>query len=307
LVIGRRDVDGTNSLKQIQARIQALFNETAVTVEWADGPTARDTIRKFKNGTDRWIVAKEMISEGTNLPRLRIVVIVRDIGNRTFYEQLVHRVTRNDADDRPQDAIIIQLKLRHLHEWGTDLETQARIGWERQKQLRQNAGDGSGDGAIPKYIEGIAAELENESVVMEGEDFTDVDPTGRKLHSMIGNETKTSRWQLNKVLRGLGQLGVSFKGLSDAPSQDELFSIEEQFKRHKERALKSIRTAAVKLGGGEDTFRRVTAECKKAAGIRHRLDDVIRDYPKPIETIKAFEQAAYRALQRSQNQGELEL
>ncbi len=305
LVIGRRDVGETNSLKQIQSRIKALFNDTAVTVESADGPAARDAIRKFKYGTDRWIVAKEMISEGTNLPRLRIVVIVRDIGNRTFYEQLVHRVTRNDADDRPQDAIIVQLKLRHLHDWGTDLERQALIGWERRKQLHRNGGDGAGGGENAKYVEGIAAELENESVVMEGEDFTDVDPTGRKLHSLIGNETKTSRWQLNKVLRGLGKLGVSISGVSGAPGQDELFSIEEQFKRHKERALKAIRKAAINLGGGEDTFKRVTAECKRAASIRGRLDDVIRDHSHPIEAIKAFEQAAYRALQRSTRQGEL--
>jgi superfamily II DNA or RNA helicase len=307
LVIGRRDVGDINSLKQIQSRIRDLFGDTAVTVESADGPTARDAIRKFKYGTERWIVAKEMISEGTNLPRLRIVVILRDIGNRTFYEQLVHRATRNDADDRPQDAIIVQLKLRHLHEWGTDLERQALIGWERRKQQRKNDGAGAGDAVDRRYIEGIAAELENESVVMEGEDFTDVDPTGRKLQSMVGNEIKSSRWQINKILRGLGKLGVSFSGISAAPAQDELLSIEEEFKRRRERANAAIRKAGVNLGGGDETFKRLNAECKKAAGIRGRLDDVIRDNPKPIDAIKAFEQAAYRALQRSSRQGDLPL
>jgi hypothetical protein len=84
---------------------------------------------------------------------------------------------------------------------------------------------------------------------------------------------------------------------------DELFTVEEQFKRHYERALKSIRAAAINFGGG-DAFAKITAECKRAAGIKGKLQDVLRDHPKPLDAIKRFEQAASAVLQRSKQQQE---
>lgn len=302
LVIGRRDMAGEATLSRIKARIKALFQEDALTVESADGPAAREAIRRFKRGTDRWIVAKEMISEGTSLPRIRSVVILRDIGNRTFYEQLVHRITRNDADDRPQDAIIVQLKFPHLHAWGTDLENQATIAWEARKKIeKERERDGMGGHKDLPFIQGIAAEMQYETVVMEGDDFTDVDPTGRKIHAMVGQETKTSRWQLNKVLRGLSALGINLGGAAPENADKELgelFPVEEQFKRIKDRALTAVRATAVNLGGNH-AFGIVTAECKKEAGIKGKFENVLREHPKPLEAIKAFERAALNALRRS--------
>jgi hypothetical protein len=302
LVIGRRGAGELNSLVKIKERIATLFNETALTVESSDGPQARDQIRAFKNGSGRWIVAKEMISEGTNLPRLRIVVILRDIGNRTFYEQLVHRVTRNDADDCPQDAIIIQIKLPQLHEWGSNLENQALIGREKQQRNEEeNVGGGAQwDGDKP-LIEGICAELEDETVMIEGEDCTDVDPLGRRLHALVGLNTKTSRWQIDMMLKQLPNVGIDLNKATDS-AQDELFSVDQQFNRRYERALQSIRAAAFNLGGG-DAYKRVTAECKRAAGlVKYKLTDVIREHPKPLDAMKRFEQAAQQVLQRSKQQ-----
>jgi superfamily II DNA or RNA helicase len=302
LVIGRRNTNqaDNNSLDKIRERIQALFGDTATTVESADGSIAREAIKKFKYDTDQWIVAKEMISEGTNIPRLRIAVILRDIGNRTFYEQLVHRVTRNDADDRPQDAIIVQLHLPHLHEWGSDLERQALIGWNKRVQERAEQAEGSGSTSSQKYIEGISADLADETVVIEGEDFTTEDPIGRRLHDLIGGETKTSRWQLDKILKVLPNVGVSLDTATAPINGDELFSIEEQFTRHSERALKWCKTAARNIGG-ENAYAKVIAECKRSAGIRGKLSNVIRDHKKPIDAIKTFEAAAYRILQNSKS------
>jgi hypothetical protein len=309
LVIGRRDTDlGEASLDHIAERVWNLFRERATTVQSADGPDARQAIKQFKHGTGRWIVAKEMISEGTNLPRLRIAVILRDIGNRTFYEQLVHRVTRNDAEDRPQDAIVIQLQLRHLHAWGSDLERQALIGWQKHKQLRIAIGEGGDQSEDRKSIEGISADLIDETVIIEGDDFTREDPFGRRLHDMIGLETKTSRWQLDKMLKALPGVGISLEAASAPTAGDELLSAEEEFTRRRDRGMKWCKAAGQVLGGG-DAFKKVIYECKRSAGIGGSLENVIRDDPKAIAKIKAFETAAYRALQNAKKmnnpQGEL--
>lgn len=303
LVIGKRDTDGAeNTLENIAQRIQVLFGEFAVTVESADGPQCRRKILEFKRGTSRWIVAKEMISEGTNIPRMRTIVILRDIGNRTFYEQLVHRVTRNDADDRPQDAIIVQLQLPHLYEWGLDLEQQARIGWNKAK--REPTGEGPGaDGGQPT-IDGICATLSEEFVAIAGNDFTDVDPLARRLHNEVGDKTHTSRWQTNFILKGLGKLGIRLDGES-VPQDGQPFTIEEQFKRRKDNANKLIRKAAINLGRKEQHFKTLTWQCKKSAGIKGKLDNVLRDHPDPMAAIIRYEKAAKRALELSNQQRRL--
>lgn len=295
LVIGRRDLsEGDSSLSGIAERISALFSDDSVTVESADGPIARDTIRAFKKGKSNWIVAKEMISEGTNIPRLRIVVILRDIGNRTFYEQLVHRVTRNDANDRPQDAIIIQLQLPHLHEWGKDLERQALIGWQKRK--REQAGASDGGQSERKYIEGVSVDLESETVVMEGEDFTVEDPIGRNIHERIGLATKLSRWQINKVIKEAN------KETTTSAGTDEAFTIEEQCKRTLELGTRKCKAAAINFGGG-DAFKRIYAECKRAAGIRCKLDHLMKDHPNALGAAQAFLKAATRAFEQSKRVG----
>ena len=78
----------------------------------------------------------------------------------------------------------------------------------------------------------------------------------------------------------------------------ELFTVEEQFKRHKDRGLTACKATAQNLGG-DHAFGIVISECKKAAGIKGKFENVLREDPNPIEKIKAFEQAALRALKRS--------
>lgn len=293
LVVARRDSDeDTKTLQSVADRIEALFGERAVTVESADGPSARDTIRAFKRGDGKWIVAKEMISEGTNIPRLRVVLILRDIGNRTFYEQLVHRVTRNAADDRPEDAIIIQLKLPHLHAWGEDLERQAQIGWLKQK--RRVAPDPSGEPRHPPpAVDGICAEPGTEAVNIGGIDFSDSDPRARDMVEALVH-TRITRFQANEAIRFLGAVPPA-----SAMHDDEIRSIEDDFKAIYEAARKRVNAAAINMGGQKELYGKVMAECKRSAGIKGNIPDILRDHPKPLEAIRAFYRAAGVALNNS--------
>jgi superfamily II DNA or RNA helicase len=299
LVIGRRDdvSGGRNSLARIAGRISALFSEAAVTVESADSKGARRDIRAFKRGEGVWIVAKEMISEGTNIPRLRIVVILRDIGNETFYQQLVHRVTRNDAEDRPQDAIVIQAQFPWLHQWGSDLEKQAREGFDKQKRPPVPPGPSESDGLPQRYINGIGAYIGSEVVVIHGEDFTDEDPIGRKIFEMIGHETMQARWQIDKNLKALK--AIEADATSPFDGVQEALTVEEECEKFLELGNSKCRRAANNYGGSADNYRRIYASCKRAAGIKCELRDVIRDHPDPIGAARAFSNAATKAFLQS--------
>jgi hypothetical protein len=147
LVICANDRDDRQSIDQVKVRIRALFKEEPVSAQSSDGDEARDVIRRFKTSRDRWIVAKKMISEGTNLPRIRTVVLLTDITRQLNWTQIVHRSTRNEAEDRLQDALILQIDLPHLRKWATEIEEQINIGIEQLPKPGDS--DGMGEEGRP--------------------------------------------------------------------------------------------------------------------------------------------------------------
>jgi hypothetical protein len=60
----------------------------------SDRPEATTTIRNFTNSTDRWLIAVRMVSEGVDIPRLRILLYATNIRTRLFFQQAVGRVIR---------------------------------------------------------------------------------------------------------------------------------------------------------------------------------------------------------------------
>lgn len=298
LVIARRDADvnETKNLAEIKRRIDALFGEAAVTVESKDADS-RAAVRNFKKGLAKWIVAKEMITEGTNIPRLRVVLILRDIGNKTFYEQLIHRATRNDADDHLQDAIVIQAKFPNLHDWATQLEEQAQIAIDLRQKRDRGAG-GEGEHPAADTIEALFVEPDQEATVIEGDDFTEVDPMGRRLYELLGARTRTSRWQLDMILKEGQKIGLV---VTSTETTEETFTIDEKVTRLWDMGLKDCKRTAMNLGGGHEIFRKVIGEAKRSAGIKGKssAEDLLRDHPNPLQAVEAFYNAAHRAYLRS--------
>lgn len=212
LIVGQRNsVRSSDMLSHISARISTLFNIKAISVESTDGDDAKRAIKNFKRGKQEFIVSKEMISEGTNIPRIRIVCILRDIGNNTFYEQLVHRATRNDANDRPEDAIIIQLAYPNLVSWGAALEEESRLIWVPEETKDNNDNDGNNTESILPEIIGIEASLDgsNDGVIISGKDYSDTDPIAKILIDEESvAETGVNRVQINVILRKLTDRNV---------------------------------------------------------------------------------------------------
>lgn len=225
LIVGQRNsVRSSDMLSHISERLSTLFSIRAISVESADGDKAKREIKSFKSGKQKFIVSKEMISEGTNIPRIRIVCILRDIGNNTFYEQLVHRATRNDADDHPEDAIIIQLTYPNLVAWGATLEEESRLIWipEETKENNENEGNGNIGSILPEII-GIDASLDggNDGVIISGKDYSDTDPIAKILIDDVAS-TGINRAQLNVVLKSLTDRNVDIdQAMSVGVTEDE--------------------------------------------------------------------------------------
>ena len=64
------------------------------TVAVSEDPDASERISRFAASDDPWIVAVRMVSEGVDIPRLRIAVFATTTTTELFFRQAVGRVVR---------------------------------------------------------------------------------------------------------------------------------------------------------------------------------------------------------------------
>jgi len=64
------------------------------TIVLSDDPAASAQIERFSHGTSRWLVAVRMVSEGVDVPRLRVGVWATTTSTELFFRQAVGRLVR---------------------------------------------------------------------------------------------------------------------------------------------------------------------------------------------------------------------
>ncbi|HYH51420.1 MAG TPA: DEAD/DEAH box helicase [Acidimicrobiia bacterium] len=75
-------------------------------VATSDDPDASSRISRFTAGTDPWIVAVRMVSEGVDIPRLRVGVFATTTTTELFFRQAVGRLVRWTRGVRGQKAFL---------------------------------------------------------------------------------------------------------------------------------------------------------------------------------------------------------
>jgi superfamily II DNA or RNA helicase len=65
-----------------------------VRVAVSDDPSASKTIARFRNSRDHWLVAVNMVSEGVDIPRLRVGVYATNVQTEMYFRQVVGRLVR---------------------------------------------------------------------------------------------------------------------------------------------------------------------------------------------------------------------
>jgi len=76
------------------SRIMADRLRIRAVVATSDDPDASACISRFASGTDAWIVAVRMVSEGVDIPRLRVGVFATTTTTELFFRQAVGRLVR---------------------------------------------------------------------------------------------------------------------------------------------------------------------------------------------------------------------
>jgi superfamily II DNA or RNA helicase len=71
-----------------------------------DVPGARDLITRFRKSTAPWMVAVKMVSEGVDIPRLRVGVFAAATTTPMFFRQVVGRFVRVEPDEEDSTAYV---------------------------------------------------------------------------------------------------------------------------------------------------------------------------------------------------------
>lgn len=82
---------------QIARLLKKTLNENALIATYYEDD-ATHIIREFKTGTQKWIISVGMISEGTNIPRLRVCCHLTRVKTELYFRQVLGRILRSSGD-----------------------------------------------------------------------------------------------------------------------------------------------------------------------------------------------------------------
>lgn len=126
------DVDHARGIADLLKRRHGV---TAI-VATSDDPMASEKIADFAASRDPWIVAVRMVSEGVDIPRLRVAVYATNTVTELFFRQAVGRVVRWTPGQRRQKAFFFIPDDIRIRFFATDLAAQ------RTHSLRRREADG---------------------------------------------------------------------------------------------------------------------------------------------------------------------
>jgi len=128
----------------IAALIRRRLRTRAV-VATSDDPTASQKILDFTGSDDHWLVAVRMVSEGVDIPRLRVGVFATTTTTELFFRQVVGRFVRWQAGVGRQSAHLFIPDDVRLRSAASDIAADRRHSLRREERA-DRAGDAS-DGA----------------------------------------------------------------------------------------------------------------------------------------------------------------
>ena len=88
----------------------------------SDDPRSAEVIEAFRSSEDPWIVAVRQVSEGTDIPRLAVLVYATNYRTPLFWQQAVGRVVR--ARSRRESATVFIPAVRSLVALAAEMEEQ---------------------------------------------------------------------------------------------------------------------------------------------------------------------------------------
>lgn len=134
--------DHARALAALLAKIDGAEPVLAI----SDDNEAADKIRSFKTSNAPWLVTVKMVSEGVDIPRLRVLAYASNVRTEMFFRQAVGRVVRVQPGREDDQAYFYFPAEASLVEFAERIET------ERKHVLEQPANKIDRNGTLPDFM-----------------------------------------------------------------------------------------------------------------------------------------------------------
>lgn len=94
------------------------------------------TVDRFRNGRQKWLVAVQKVSEGTDIPRLQVLVWLTNKTTELAFRQIVGRVVRMRAGQEIDEATVVLPETPTLLNYALTMKSESDLGL-REKQHRE--------------------------------------------------------------------------------------------------------------------------------------------------------------------------
>jgi superfamily II DNA or RNA helicase len=141
----------------------------------SDEPDSSDRIKEFSQGTARWIVAVQMISEGVDIPRLAVGVYASNYKTELFFKQVAGRFVRMRAADDQTTATLLIPSVEPLLSYAQRIEKTVNAALQQEEEKIQREIKERGEGQLLfDLVEPLdSSEAVHHSTILAGEAYTD--------------------------------------------------------------------------------------------------------------------------------------
>lgn len=159
------------------AQILERISGESVTVVLSDEAGSSERIKEFSEGTDHWMVAVRMVSEGVDVPRLAVGVYATSASTPLFFAQAIGRFVRSRRKGEsasiflPSVPVLLDLAATMERQRNHVLGAPHRVneGWDDELLLQANREENEPD--EQKNYESIGAEAELDSLIFDGSSY----------------------------------------------------------------------------------------------------------------------------------------
>lgn len=159
------------------ARILEKLSNTPVSVVLSDEASASERIEEFSAGTDEWMVAVRMVSEGVDVPRLAVGVYATSSSTPLFFAQAIGRFVRSRRPGEtasvflPSVPVLLDLaaKLEVSRDHVLGKPHREKEGWDDELLEQANRKESEPDEL--KTYESLGAEAELDALIYDGSSY----------------------------------------------------------------------------------------------------------------------------------------
>lgn len=203
-----KDTEHAEAIADVMGSI--VDHRPVVVTSAHDDATKR--IERFRDSREPWVVAVQMISEGVDIPRLRVLLYATNTKAELFFRQAIGRISRSTKRDRddgggfadcfiPNDPDLCQLASKIQEERNHVLQ-------EEEESIRREFTEGNKSES--SFVPLGASDAELAKVHSGGEEFSKEEMArAEDVRIKAGASSRTAAVEIARMLRVAGLLHVA--------------------------------------------------------------------------------------------------